>query len=123
MALTFEPYEKLLPDLCASREAWLRKSVIPTLQRESDVVFDRAVFRREAIEAAVVGFETAKVDALLVSLTAYSPITLPLPRHYSLRISWACLWFVIRCVSWSVNALLVGAKRGLIASAWHSFVL
>ncbi len=104
LVLTLELYETLLPDLRTSREKWLRKSVIPALQRESDVVFDRACFDVRTFEAGVAGFETAEVDALLVFLTAYSPIPLPLPRHYSLRISWACLGSVIRSVANRANA-------------------
>ena len=78
LALSLELYETLLPGLRALREAWLRSAVIPALQRESDVVFDRAVFRREDIEAAVAGFGTAQVDALLVILATYSPCQLAL---------------------------------------------
>ncbi len=73
LALTLELYETLLPDLRLSREAWLRRAVIPALQREADVLFTRAVFRREDIEAAVTQFEAAGADALLVILLTYSP--------------------------------------------------
>lgn len=86
LALTLELYEMLLPDLRASREAWLRKSVIPALQRASDVVFDRAVFRREDIEATVAGFEAANLDALLVILATYSPSQLALPALQRTRL-------------------------------------
>ena len=86
LALTLELYETLLPDLRASREAWLKKSVIPALQRDAEVVFDRAVFRREDIEAAVAGFEAAKVDALLIVLATYSPSQLALPALQRTRL-------------------------------------
>ncbi len=86
LALTLELYETLLPDLRASRESWLRKSIVPALQREADVLFEHAVFRREDIEAAVAGFEAAKVDALLVILTTYSPSQLALPALLRTRL-------------------------------------
>ncbi len=78
LALTLELYETLLPDLRASREKWLRKSVLPALKKQADVSFNGAVFRREDIETVVAGFEAAKVDALLVVLTTYSPSQLAL---------------------------------------------
>jgi L-arabinose isomerase len=86
LALTLELYETLLPGLRASREAWLRKTVIPALRRESDVVFDRAVFRREDIEAVVAGFEAVRVDALLVIFVTYSPSQLALPALQRTRL-------------------------------------
>ncbi len=88
LALTLELYETLLPDLRASREAWLRRSVLPALQKQADVIFERAVFQRHDIEAAVTGFEAAKVDALLIILTTYSPsqLTLPALQHTRLPI-------------------------------------
>jgi hypothetical protein len=52
LALTLELYETLVPELRASREAWLRRKVIPALQSHADVLFDAAVFRREDIESA-----------------------------------------------------------------------
>ena len=79
LALTLELYETLAPGLRASREAWLRGSVIPALQRQVDVLFTRAVFRREDIEAAVAQFEAAKADALLIVLATYAPSQLSLP--------------------------------------------
>ena len=78
--------KRSLPGLRASREAWLRSAVIPALQRESDVVFDRAVFRREDIEAAVADLEAAQVDALLVILATYSPCQLALPALQRTRL-------------------------------------
>jgi L-arabinose isomerase len=78
LALTLELYETLLPALRASREKWLRKSVLPALKKQADVVFNGAVFRREDIEAAVAELEAEKVDALLVILATYSPSQLAL---------------------------------------------
>jgi len=86
LALTLELYETLLPDLRGSREAWLRRAVIPALEREADVLFTRAVFRREDIEAAVAEFEAARVDALLVILATYSPSQLALPALHRTRL-------------------------------------
>lgn len=86
LALTLEFYETLLPDLRASREGWLRRAVIPALQREADILFTRAEFRREDIEAAVAEFEAARADALLVILTTYSPSQLALPALQRTRL-------------------------------------
>jgi L-arabinose isomerase len=86
LALTLELYETLLPDLRASREGWLRRAVIPALQREADILFTRAVFRREDIEAAAAEFEAARADALLVILTTYSPSQLALPALQRTRL-------------------------------------
>jgi L-arabinose isomerase len=86
LALTLELYETLLPDLRASRESWLRRAVIPALLREVDILFTRAVFRREDIETAVAEFEAARVDALLVILVTYSPSQLALPALQRTRL-------------------------------------
>jgi L-arabinose isomerase len=86
LALTLELYETLLPELRASREGWLRRAVIPMLQRGADILFTRAVFRREDIEAAVAEFEAAGADALLVILTTYSPSQLALPALQRTRL-------------------------------------
>ncbi len=108
LALTLELYETLLPELRTSREAWLRRAVIPALegppspkapawqaphspeasalQAEVEVLFTRAVFRREDIEAAVAEFEAARVDALLVILLSYSPSQLALPALLRTRL-------------------------------------
>jgi L-arabinose isomerase len=86
LALTLELYETLLPDLRGSREGWLRRAVIPALQREVDILFTRAVFRREDIEAAVAEFEAARADALLVILATYSPSQMALPALQRTRL-------------------------------------
>jgi L-arabinose isomerase len=86
LALTLELYETLLPELRASREAWLRRVVIPALQSEADILFTRAVSRREDIEAAVSEFEAAHVDTLLVILASYSPSQLALPALLRTRL-------------------------------------
>ena len=86
LALTLELYETLLPELRASREAWLRRAVIPALQRDADILFTRAVFRREDIEAAVAEFEAARADALVVILLTYSPSQLALPALQRTRL-------------------------------------
>ena len=86
LALTLELYETLLPELRGSRESWLRRAVIPALEREADMLFTRAVFRREDIEAAVAEFEAARADALLVILLTYSPSQLALPALQRTRL-------------------------------------
>jgi L-arabinose isomerase len=79
VALTLELYEQLLPKLREDRERWLRDAVLPKLATVAEVQFDRAVFTREGIEAAVRGFEAAGVDALVVICLTYSPSQLALP--------------------------------------------
>jgi len=79
LALTLELYEQLLPTLREDRERWLRQSVLPILESFAEVEFDRAVFTREGIEAAVRGFEASGVDALMVICLTYSPSQLALP--------------------------------------------
>ncbi len=86
LALTLELYETLLPELRGSRENWLRRTVIPALQREADVLFTRAVFRREDIDEAVAEFEAARADALLVVVATYSPSQLALPALQRTRL-------------------------------------
>jgi len=79
LALTLELYESLVPDLRARREQWLRRDVLPSLETLGEISFQRAVFRRSDIDAAVAGFEAAGADALLVVLLTYSPSQLALP--------------------------------------------
>ncbi len=79
LALTLEFYETLAPELRPSREAWLRQSVLPALQRDADVLFTKAIFRREDIEAAVSEYEAAGSEVLMVLLLTYSPSQLALP--------------------------------------------
>jgi len=79
LALTLELYETLAPGLREERERWLRRKVLPALEPVADVVFDKAVFRRQDIEAQVSLFQSRDVDALLVVLLTYSPSQLALP--------------------------------------------
>ena len=93
LALTLELYEKLLPDLRWQRERWLREKVLPALAAEADVQFDRAVFRREDVRAAVAAFESAGVDCLLVICLTYSPSQLALGSLAATRLP-IVLWNV-----------------------------
>jgi L-arabinose isomerase len=86
LALSLELYETLAPGLRASREAWLRRAVIPLLERRADVLFNGAAFRRHDIEAAVAQLEAAGVDVLLVLLLTYSPSQLALPALLRTRL-------------------------------------
>ena len=86
LALTLEFYETLAPDLRASRETWVRRVVLPALQQHADILFKRAVFRREDIEAAVAEHEAAGAEALLVILLTYSPSQLALPALQRTRL-------------------------------------
>ncbi len=79
LALTLKLYETLAPGLRERREQWLREQVIPLLQLQADVIFDRAVYRRSELEAAVSALVTAGADALLVVCLTYSPSQLALP--------------------------------------------
>ena len=78
LALTLELYETLAPGLRASREAWVRREILPALEPHADVLFQAAVFRREEIEATLAGYEAAGVDGLLILLLTYSPSQLTL---------------------------------------------
>jgi L-arabinose isomerase len=78
LALTLELYETLAPDLRKNRENWVRQEILPALQPRADVLFERAVFRRSEVEAALAGFEAAQADAVLVLLLSYSPSQLSL---------------------------------------------
>lgn len=86
LALTLELYETLAPGLRASREGWLRQTVLPALRPYADVHFDGAVFLREEIEAAVARFESEGLDAILVVLLTYSPSQLALPALQRARL-------------------------------------
>jgi L-arabinose isomerase len=79
LALTLELYEQLAPELRGARERWLREAVLPALEPIANVRFDRAVFRREDVDAAVADFESAGVDVLLVLALTYSPSQIALP--------------------------------------------
>ena len=79
LALTLEFYERLAPELRTEREAWLRRQILPLLEPLADVSFDRAVSRREEIDAAVHRMEAEEVDAVLVICVSYSPSQNSLP--------------------------------------------
>ena len=79
LALTLEFYEQLVPELRKKRERWLRDALLPALAPIADVQFDRAVYRREDVEATVAAYEAAGVDALLVLCLTYSPSQIALP--------------------------------------------
>jgi len=79
MALTLELYESLAPDLRPGREQWLRDTVLPALEPVADVRFERAVYRRQDIDAAVRELEHEGVDVLLVMCLSYSPSQYVLP--------------------------------------------
>ncbi len=86
LALTLELYEQLAPELRGSREQWLREAVLPALAPIADVRFDRAVYRREDVDAAVADFESSGVDALLVLCLTYSPSQIALPALNGTRL-------------------------------------
>lgn len=84
--MTLELYESLVPDLRLQREKWLKDQLLPALAPSADVVFDKAVFTREDIEAQVASLEASGVDALLVILLTYSPSQLALPALMRTRL-------------------------------------
>jgi L-arabinose isomerase len=86
LALTLELYETLAPDLRLNRENWVRREILPALLPRADILFDRAVFRRADIEAALAGFEAAQADAVLVLLLSYSPSQLSLQALQGTRL-------------------------------------
>lgn len=79
LALTLELYETLAPGLRQDREQWLRRDILPALEPIADVAFEKAVYRREDVDAAVAGLEAQGPDALLVILLTYSPSQIALP--------------------------------------------
>jgi len=91
LALTLELYETLVPDLRRQRENWLREQVLPSLANIADVVFDRAVFARDDIEAQVASLESHGADALVVIMLTYSPSQLALPALSRTHLP-ICVW-------------------------------
>ena len=86
LALSLELYEELAPELRAGRERWLRETVLPALDPLAAVHFDRAVFRREDIEATVSNLEAEGVDALLIICLTYAPSQIVLPALQRTRL-------------------------------------
>lgn len=86
LALTLELYETLAPDLRSGREKWLHDTVLPALSSIADVRFQRAVYRREDINATIRELEHEGVDVLLVMCLSYSPSQLSLPALRQTRL-------------------------------------
>lgn len=88
LALTLDLYETLAPGLRASREAWVRRELLPALTATvgAEVLFPGAVFRRDDLEAVMRGFEAAGVDALIVVLLTYAPSQVALPALIRTRL-------------------------------------
>lgn len=86
LALTLELYETLAPDLREGREKWLRDAVLPALSSIAEIRFQRAVYRREDIDAVVRELEHEGLDALLVICLSYSPSQLSLPALQRTRL-------------------------------------
>ena len=79
LALTLELYETLVPGLRESREQWLRTALAGPLSERAEVLFDRAVCRRDQIEAALADYERSGADALAIVCLTYSPSQNALP--------------------------------------------
>jgi L-arabinose isomerase len=73
LAVTLELYEQLAPGLREGREEWFRRAVLPSLEPITDAAFDRAVSRREDVEAVLQRFEASDVDAVMVLCLTYAP--------------------------------------------------
>lgn len=86
LALSLELYETLAPELRADREDWVRREILPALEKENDVLFGRAVYSRETIRAEVRRFEAEDVDALVVLFLCYSPSQTVLPALVETRL-------------------------------------
>jgi L-arabinose isomerase len=86
LALTLELYETLAPDVRRQREQWVRRQLLPVLERSADVLFDGAVYRREDVETTLRGFEVAGAEAVLVLLLTYSPSQITLHALRSTRL-------------------------------------
>ena len=91
LALTLEFYETLVPGLRASREEWLRREVLPELERTCGALFSRAVFRREDVDRTVASFEAEGADAILILLLTYAPSQVVLPALRRTRLPLA-IW-------------------------------
>jgi len=79
LALTLELYETLAPGLRSSREAWVRRALVPPLAAAADVVFERAVFRRDDVECVMRQFEALGIDLVVVVFLTYAPSQIALP--------------------------------------------
>lgn len=79
LALTLELYETMVPGLRASREAWVRQSVLPALRARAEVSFSEVCFQREAVDAAIGRFEAEALDAIVIVLLTYAPSQNALP--------------------------------------------
>ena len=114
LALSLELYETLSPALRADRESWLRRAVLPALEPLAEVVFERAVYSREGVDAGVAALERAGVDALLVIHLCYSPsqIALPALKRTALPI---LLWNTqeLQAVDGSYNGKALVANHGV----------
>ena len=86
LALSLELYETLAPELRADRENWVRREVIPALEKENEVLFGKAVYSRETIRAEVRRFEAEDVDTLVVLFLCYSPSQTALPALVETRL-------------------------------------
>ncbi len=86
LALSLELYETLLPELRMDRENWVRQSVVPALEKDFDVLFNKAVYSRETIRNEVRRLEAEDVDALVVLFLCYSPSQTSLPALAETRL-------------------------------------
>lgn len=79
LALTLELYDELAPDLRESRNAWIRGKIVPALSDFAEVDFPGIVSNARGVESAVAGFESERLDGLLVVMASYSPSLIALP--------------------------------------------
>lgn len=86
LALTLELYETLAPTLRENREGWVRRSVLPVLDQEFDVLFHQAVFTTEGIEKELQQFEKEGACAVIILFLCYSPSQVSLPALKKTRL-------------------------------------
>ncbi|MBM4087125.1 MAG: hypothetical protein FJ272_20235 [Planctomycetes bacterium] len=86
LALTLELYESLAPGLRQDRENWVRREVLPALKPSADILFHKAVFGRQDMDAEAKRLEAEGADALLVLLLTYSPSQVSLPALRGTRL-------------------------------------
>jgi len=86
LGLTLELYERRGPEFRAGRERFVRERLIPALSDVAEVRFDGACWTREAVEAAVAGFEADACDCVCVVLLSYSPSLIAAPALKGTRL-------------------------------------
>lgn len=72
LGLTLEFYEERWPEIRKSRDAWVRRRVLPALAPHAETLYHGAVYRRDGIESEVARLEAEGADVLLVICLTYT---------------------------------------------------